>query len=225
MSSAATDTSEALRAAILSGALAENGRLLPERALAERLAISRNRLRAVLEDLVREGLVFRRQGQGTFLQPPPAQAPERLGALARRVSPRDLMEVRLELEPALAARAAQYGRPADKALLRRLLEDTLRAPDLAAYERADDIFHYKIAEMARNPVFLSLFEEIRSLRQAAEWTRARQHALGGAEIAEISQQHSAIAAAIGSGDAEAARAAMRQHMLSVGKLLSVRPAP
>ncbi len=215
-----TLTTEALRAAILSGDLAVDGRLLPERALAESLAVSRNRLRAVLEDLVQEGLVFRRQGQGTFLQPPPTQAQERLGALARRVSPLDLMEVRLELEPALAARAALRGSAADKARLLRLMEDSLRAPDLTAYERADDIFHYKIAEMAQNPVFLTLFEEIRSLRQAADWTRARQRALGEAEIAAVSLHHSAIANAICAGEEQAARDAMRRHMLEVGRVLS-----
>ena len=211
---------QALRDTILSGDLAVDGRLLPERALAEKLSISRNRLRHVLEDLVREGLVFRRHGQGTFLQPPPAQAQERLGALARRVSAHDLMEVRLELEPALAARAAQRGSAADKALLLRLMEDPLRAADLAAYERADDIFHYKIAEMADNPVFLSLFEEIRSLRQASEWTDARENALGEEEISEVSLQHSAIANAICAGSANAAREAMRRHMLRVGKVLA-----
>lgn len=216
----AAPDSRALRAAILGGALAEDGRLMAERAMAEKLSVSRNRLRAVLEDLVREGLVFRRQGQGTFLEPPPVQAPDRLGALARRASPYDLMEVRLELEPALAAKAAQRGTAADKALLLRLMEDTLRAPDLAAYERADDIFHYKIAEMADNPVFLSLFEEIRSLRQAAEWTRARQSALGEDEISEISLQHSAITNAICAGAPDAARAAMRSHLLHVGKVLA-----
>jgi len=208
-------STEDLRAAILGGALAVDDRLLPERTLADRLGISRSRLRAILDDLAREGLIFRRHGQGTFLQPPPAQASERFGVLARRVSPGDLMEVRLELEPALAAYAAERGSPEDKARLLRLMENTLRAPDLAGYERADDIFHYKIAEMSGNPVFLTLFEEIRSLRQAAEWTRARQTALGPEEIAENSIQHGAIANAICAGAARAARRAMRLHLQKV----------
>jgi len=210
---------QALRDAILSGDLAEDGRLLPERALAQALQISRSQVRGVLEDLAQEGRIYRRQGQGTFLRPPPAPGAERLGGLARRTSPGDLMEVRLALEPELAALAADRGSAADKAQLLRLRDATQRAPDLRSYERADDMFHYKIAEMARNAVFLTLFEEIRSLRQAADWTEARQAALGPRQISEISRQHSALADAICTGAPEIARQAMRDHLDHVGHML------
>jgi len=219
---AARHRTDALRAAILSGELADAGRLLPERTLAERLSVSRTRLRAVLAEMAQEGLIFRRHGQGTFLQPPPAQGAERLSVLARRASPRDLMEVRRTLEPPLAALAAERATSADKARLLRLMEETLQAQDLASYERADDIFHYKIVEMAGNAVFLTVFEEIRSLRQAGEWTRSRQQALGTHEIARLSQQHTAIADAICAGAPEAAKAAMQEHLAEVGQLLDGR---
>ncbi|NIZ12765.1 FadR/GntR family transcriptional regulator [Phaeobacter sp. HF9A] len=208
-------TTQELRNAILGGSLAKDGRLMSERVLAQTLQVTRSRLRGVLDDLAREGLVFRRHGQGTFLQPPPAQAPSRLDGLARRVSPAALMEVRLELEPALAALAAERGSASDKARLLRLMEDTLIAPDLQSYERADDIFHYKIAEMAGNEVFLTLFEEIRSLRQAKDWTEARQAKLGEENMTAVSTQHSAIANAICAGSTSAARTAMYEHMQQV----------
>ncbi|WP_065332891.1 FadR/GntR family transcriptional regulator [Tritonibacter mobilis] len=208
-----------LRTAILQGEFSTNGRLPPERVLAEKLAISRTQLRGVLDALAKEGLIFRRHGQGTFLQPPPVQGAERLSALARRVSPRDLMEVRLDLEPALAAHAATRGSTEDKYRLLHLMEDSLMAPDLESYERADDIFHYKIAQMAGNPVFLSLFEEIRTLRQAADWKRTRREALGLEEIGEFSTLHSAIANAICAGSAEAARSAMAEHLQQVSHAL------
>jgi len=210
---------EALRQAILSGELAENGRLLPERALAQRLSVSRAQLRGILDDLARDGLVFRRHGQGTFLQPPPVQGAERLGALAQRVSPHDLMEVRLDLEPALAAHAAARGRAEDKARLTQLTKATRSAVDAASYERTDDLFHYKIAQMAGNAVFLTLFEEIRSLRQAADWTRLRQDVLGVDEISRISDAHTTICDAICAGRSEAARLAMRAHLEQVWQTL------
>lgn len=210
---------KALRQAILSGELAENGRLLPERALAQRLSVSRAQLRGILDDLASDGLVFRRHGQGTFLQPPPVQGAERLGALAQRVSPHDLMEVRLDLEPALAAHAAERGRAEDKARLAQLTKATRSAADAASYERADDLFHYKIAQMAGNAVFLTLFEEIRSLRQAADWTRLRQDVLGVDEISRISDAHTTICDAICAGQSEAARLAMRAHLEQVWQTL------
>ncbi len=219
---AAERSTDALRAAILGGGLATDGRLPPERSLAEQLGVSRSRLRRILDDLAGEGLVFRRHGQGTFLLPPPAQAPARLGTLARRVSPRDLMEVRLDLEPGAAARAAERGDPTEKARLLRLMEDTLSARTLAEYERADDLFHHKIVEMTGNPLLLTLFEEVRSLRRATAWTRARQSSLGPEDMAEGAVQHSAIANAICAGATEAARKAMRDHLEQVAANL-MRP--
>jgi len=208
-----------LREAILNAGASPDGRLPPERILAAQLSISRTQLRGILDAMARDGLIFRRHGQGTFLQPPPVQAAERLSTLARRVTPRDLMEVRLDLEPALAAHAALRGNAEDKARLLQLMEHSLAADDIERYEHADDLFHYKIAEMAGNPLFLSLFEEIRTLRRAGDWQRTRSAALTGDDIARLSVLHRDIAQSICAGSAEDARAAMRQHLQQVSGAL------
>lgn len=56
-----------IRTAIEKGVLAQGECLPPERELATQYSVSRITLRKALEDLVREGLLERRQGAGTFV--------------------------------------------------------------------------------------------------------------------------------------------------------------
>jgi GntR family transcriptional regulator len=58
---------EDLRAAIMGGTLARDGRLPPEDELARRLSVSRASLRQAVAILEQAGLVIRRQGQGTIV--------------------------------------------------------------------------------------------------------------------------------------------------------------
>jgi GntR family transcriptional regulator len=58
---------EAIRADIDEHRLTPGETIPPELELATRFAVSRNTIRQAVLDLVREGLLFRRQGQGTFV--------------------------------------------------------------------------------------------------------------------------------------------------------------
>ena len=213
------DLAKQLLSAINDGDLIKDGRLPSERAMAERFSVTRARLRRALDLLQDDGAIFRRHGQGTFAAPPPATNVDSLRNLARQVTPRDVMEVRLEVEPALAALAAERADARDIKRLNQLVQATLNVDKMHDYEAADDLFHYKIAQMAGNAVFLTLFEEIRSLRQAADWTRLRQDVLGVDEISRISDAHTTICDAICAGQSEAARLAMRAHLEQVWQTL------
>lgn len=97
-----------------------DGRLPAERLLTQMLGVGRGRLRGALAQLEAEGHVFRRQGQGTFVVPSPAPSRRALQRLATTISPADVMEVRRQIEPALAALAARRACDADIAGLRTL---------------------------------------------------------------------------------------------------------
>ncbi|KZL09034.1 FCD domain-containing protein [Pseudovibrio sp. Ad26] len=195
------------------------GRLLPERTLALKLGISRARLRQVLGELEQSGSVFRRQGQGTFVAPPPAADAGRIRILAGRITPRDVMEVRLEIEPALAALAAERASVDELKLLGQLMQATLDARDTTTYETADEIFHYKIAEIAHNPLFLNIYNEIREVRKQASWTQERKSAYSKETIFQLGSQHKDLMENIASRNSEAAASVMRIHLLTVSNTL------
>ena len=208
-----------LRFEISKGAVLRGDRLLPERKMAQRLGVSRARLRQALDQLEGEGMLFRRRGQGTFVQPPPATDAARLKSLARRVSLQEVMEVRLQIEPALAELAALRADAKMREVFAQATQATHDASDQQSYDTADDLFHYKIAEMAQNPLFLTVYEAIRSVRAQASWANTRAAVYSPEVTAVLGQQHQALAAAILRGDSVAARQAMQVHLTCVADTL------
>lgn len=213
-----------LREGIATEQILRGDRLLPEREMAQQLGVSRARLRQALDQLESEGALFRRRGQGTFVQPPPARDAARLKSLAQRVSPQEVMEVRQVVEPALAGLAAQNADETMHALFAQAMQATLDATDQQSYDAADDVFHYKIAEMAQNPLFLTVYEAIRSVRAQAEWASRRAATYSPEVTRLLGQQHQALAAAILRRDSAGARQAMQDHLTSVAETLLQNPA-
>lgn len=209
----------ALRAAVLGGdgTLVSDGRLLPERQLMEVWGVGRRTVRQALERLEAEGLVFRRQGQGTFVKP--ALPASRVGGLSARTSPAEIMEVRREVEPALAKLAALRATPDDIVDLRRLAELGGRAETGPLYERWDGAFHAKIAECVRNSLFEGLFAMIAAVRVEQKWTTLRTKVFSAEVRDALIAQHVGIVDAIASRDPDAAEAAMRAHIGLVGDLV------
>lgn len=209
-----------LRNRVATGEVLRGDRLLPEREMAQRLGVSRGRLRQALDQLETEGALFRRRGQGTFVQPPPARDAARFKSLAQRVSPQEVMEVRLVVEPALAGLAAQNADAAMRELFAQATQATLEARDQQSYDAADDVFHYKIAQMAQNPLFLTVYESIRSVRAQAGWANRRAATYSSEVTAVLGQQHQTLAASILRHDSAAATQAMQAHLRCVAETLS-----
>lgn len=213
------DLAEILRRDIASGTLQRGDRLPPEREMAQHFGVSRARLRQALDHLESEGNLFRRRGQGTFVQPPPATDAARLKSLAGRVTAQEVMEVRLEVEPALAGLAAIRADDRTRRKFSQAATATWTAPNQAAYDAADDIFHYMIAEMAQNALFLTVYEAIRSVRTQANWTQRRAATYSPEVTSRLGQQHRALAEAILRGESLAATKAMQTHLQFVADTL------
>src|ERR1700761_2614262 len=108
----------------IDGALRERrDRLLPEPQLAQLLEIPRGRLRTHLKRLEKDGLIWRHVGKGTFIGP---RTTPLLGPVGS-VSPSDVMEGRLMIEPLLAGKAAVHARPSDIDAMERCLEENRAA--------------------------------------------------------------------------------------------------
>lgn len=202
-----------LRTAIAAGEVAESGRLVPERVLAADLGISRRAVRRALDVLEDEGMLMRRQGHGTFVAGNgTALAVDPLPRLHALNNPTDVIEVRLTLEPALARLAAMRASQCDIDRLVKMAEETATANTPKVYERADAAFHRRIAEAARNPVFLTLFEAIMAVVEQATWRQGREtgHCVNNQAI--YAQCHRDIAEAIAARNGELAQERMRSHL-------------
>jgi DNA-binding FadR family transcriptional regulator len=214
-----TDLTARLTEMIASGDLPPDRRLPPERQLAERFGVTRARLRNALDALEHQGVLYRRQGRGTFAAPPTQDNSSALGRLARELTPHDIMEVRMEIEPALAAHAAARARADDIARLEQFMKATLDQSERDAYEAADDIFHYQIASIARNPLFLEIYDSIRTVRRLTAWGATRRVSHTPETMARLGGQHMRLFEAIASADSAEASRTMELHLLDVNQLI------
>lgn len=207
---------EALRQLISAAEWADSGKLPTERDLSQRLGIGRHALRRALEVLETEGVIWRRQGAGTFLGHRKTPTPEPVAPALPRASFEEVMEVRLNLEPQIAQLAALRAEEADIARMRELNRHCIDAVDPEACELWDGAFHRQIALAARNKMFLGLFDIMNQVRHDKAWQAARGIAREGIDMPEtVGRHHSALIDAIAARDALSAGRRMREHLLDI----------
>jgi DNA-binding FadR family transcriptional regulator len=203
---------ERLRALLVSVPGTGDAKLPTERALAESLGISRRSVRRALEVLEAEGLVWRRQGAGTFAGP----RPEGLGSDAAPVADfTEVMEVRLRVEPQLAQLAAVRARPAAVARMHDIIARLDASADADERELWDSALHREIARAADNRFFLMIFDAIDQSRHDSAWRSIRERARSRANLATYQGQHRAIVDAIAAHDPVRAGEAMRAHIMAL----------
>jgi DNA-binding FadR family transcriptional regulator len=189
--------------------------LPPERELARTFGVGRATVQQALRELEADGLVESRRGRhgGTFVLGPaagdPALAPLLEEARATRDEVAEALAFRAVVEPAAAALAAERRDAADLERLRLAVAATAGAgEDDEAFMRHDTAFHLAVGEAARNRFLAEAIERERlELNRVFPLlpTSAAWHSRSVAE-------HASVLAAIESGDAEAARAAMAVHV-------------
>lgn len=190
-------------------------KLLPERALSDLLGVGRRAVRDALNELEGEGLLFRRQGLGTFVREVGAKSAS-LTSLSNRTTPHDIMEVRLEIEPVLARLAATRATQLDIDQMKLLVRRAAQATSPREYEQWDSAFHTKIAESVRNRMFWGVFRLINSVRKEQHWVGSRTRVFTKAVSEEMVRQHEAIVSAIAARNPQAAEEAMRVHIATAG---------
>lgn len=195
-----------------------DGRLPPERALADQLGISRRSVRRALEVLEAEGLVWRRQGSGTYAGPPPADLASR-AAITPAPSFAEVMEVRLRVEPQLAQLAALRAGPEAVQRMREIIVRLDDTDDADGRELWDSALHREIARGAGNGFFLTIFDAIDRSRHDETWRTLRERARSRANLALYQRQHRAIVDAIAAHDPVRAGAAMREHIMTLNDSL------
>ncbi|WP_172298221.1 FadR/GntR family transcriptional regulator [Pseudoruegeria sp. HB172150] len=207
-------------ALIRGGKLGPDNRLPTERELCVASGAGRRLVRRALASLEAEGLIWRRQGKGTFA----GQPVEPIGALAAEVNrlskPIEVMEARLCIEPTLASLCAQRARPEEVMRMRAIAQRQLEAGDDEMIEVWDSALHRLIAKSARNQPLLTAFAMLDEIRANADWNSVRARARSEVSLHETRKQHLSIIDAIEAGNPENAGAAMRTHLMTRFRAMS-----
>ncbi|MFI5087014.1 MAG: FadR/GntR family transcriptional regulator [Terriglobales bacterium] len=194
-------------------------RLPPERQLAEMFGVSRSSIRDAIRTLEMSGLVEARQGLGTVVREPSADAmvnPLTQVLVQKRKLVSELLDVRKMIEPPLAARAAVHATADEVAEMGNILrrqEEKMRGGELAIEE--DNDFHYAIALAADNSVVLKVLDVLMDLLRD---TRERSLQVEGRPERSMAG-HREILDAIERQDPAGAEAAMCRHIESVEKIV------
>lgn len=178
--------------------------------LAEQLNVGRGTIREAVKLLVSRNVLVIRRGIGTYIANRPGQIEDPLGFAYYPDQTRlcmDLLEVRTNLEPWVAATAAQRATESDIALLRDkclLVEkDILEGKD---HLPNDKEFHIAVAQCTQNMVVPSLIPIITF--SVGLFGTMTEYALRSETIID----HRAITDAICRHDAAQAEHMMRQHL-------------
>jgi GntR family transcriptional regulator, transcriptional repressor for pyruvate dehydrogenase complex len=209
-----------LQVMIEKGSLPADGRLPTERELSESMGIGRRAVRSALDSLLADGLIWRKQGKGTFA----GQAPDKTQVLAAEIvgetSVGEVMEARLCIEPTLAAMSARHALPADIERMRNLALRTVEATDPQSIEIWDGALHRLIARTACNKPLFTAFSMIDEIRSNESWRGLRSKARSLETLKVSDQEHHAIIDQIEAGNSEGAEAAMRSHLRTLADNLN-----
>lgn len=202
-----------MRALIEHGRL--QGKLPPERELALELQIGRSTLRKALDVLEAEGQIWRHVGQGTFVgRRPPVAGVEQMLKLGT-VTPKELLEARLVLEPSIAACAAATARSSDLERIKTCAHKREKAKEPDAYNLWDHQFHLAIAEATQNPILVGLIEQLNHLRHTPTWAIYKRDRMKEPYYSISKREHRAIIAGIETRNSANAFQAMKLHLMGV----------
>ncbi len=203
---------------IRSGRLAPGTKLPTEAELMAEYGVSRTVVREGLSRLQAAGLVQTRHGIGTFVVGP--------GEAAFRIAPgqmatlRDViavLELRIGVESEAASLAAQRRTEANLAAMRAALDEINAALEAGRDAVAPDFrFHLEVARATGNSHFSDLLASLgsqiipRARLEAGQPPDAERLAY----LRRVNAEHESLYDAIAAGDADAARAAMRTHLVN-----------
>jgi GntR family transcriptional regulator, transcriptional repressor for pyruvate dehydrogenase complex len=200
---------------ILNGMLKAGDRLPSERALTQKLGVSKTVVREAIRSLAAKGLVEVRPGSGMYvlgLGSDLMKDPMNLLLRSRHLKPEDIFEVREALEVKIAGLAAERAEANDL----KEMEETIRALKMGKltpieYAELDVAFHKRLARASGNPLFSAL---VNTINDVMVEVRLRSISVLGETkfIADAIEQHSRIFERVKARDVEGARRAMEVHL-------------
>ena len=211
---------EKLRRMVESEVFGHEGRLPPERNLAQDLGVSRSALRKALDNLESEGLIWRQVGKGTFVRTNPFSSPELSSSLTIQTNPVEIMEVMAVLQPKIAAMAALRSSPQQIESMYRYADRCEQADNVNIRLKWDYYIHNTIARSAGNNILITIADY---LYKSKVWGRRKENVFTPDRWIIYNRQHREIIDAIQDRDPERAFKLMEDHVETVKKHLLSEP--
>ncbi|HEX8499976.1 MAG TPA: FadR/GntR family transcriptional regulator [Pyrinomonadaceae bacterium] len=205
-----------LREMIHRGELRPGDRLPPERDLAKLLGVSRPTLRAGIRSLAAVGVLHSRQGAGTFVvkaDGPPSldSSPLRLMASLHGFTSAEMFEARMSLEMSVAGLAAERATGDQMASMSEEVAGMFASLDDPEQFLIHDMrFHQTVAAASGNRILTSLMNMVATILFDTRIKTVKR----ATDLKESAEMHRHVYRAIRERDPEAARAAMRDHLVS-----------
>jgi len=201
------------------GVLTPGAKLPPERELAAHFKVARSSLRQALKVLEIMGVITQKVGDGSYLNRDASsvlRVPMEFLFLLDDTTVEELTELRLIIEPSLAAKAAERANSTDIALLRQSITDLENSLcDRVKLVASDLLFHRAIFEASGNRLTGRLFHTIH---------RAMLHMITmTSQLVDLEHTlafHKPILAAIEKRDSELASRLMTAHLADASALLA-----
>lgn len=201
---------------IREGTLNPGDQLPAERELAQQFGVSRTAVREAVKALRQKGLVAIHPGRGTYITDVFDTATgvvrdslEMMVQTGLNTGLDDLLQVRLLLEPGIAALAAEKATEKEIETMQQLiLKMDLAIHDQEAFVEADLEFHLQLAKASRNSLIPILIDPVIDLLR--EQRMRIFEVRGGAERGQF--HHRKIFEAVKHRNPEAARLAMAAHL-------------
>jgi DNA-binding FadR family transcriptional regulator len=194
------------------GTFVPGSKLPTERDLVQRLAAPRGAIRQALEVLERDGMIVRHVGRGTFLTD---AAVQRVDGAPADTSPAEIMQVRLLLEPQVAALAARVATQADLDRIAECLDAGGAAEDFEGFEAWDAKLHRAIAHAAHNGLLMNMFDVLNTARALPVWGTLKRRTSSPERRRCYHAEHTAIVEALRDRDPSEAGDTMRTHLQNV----------
>jgi GntR family transcriptional repressor for pyruvate dehydrogenase complex len=208
-----------LQEMIHNGELRPGDRLPPERDLAKLLGVSRPTLRAGISSLAAVGVLQSKQGAGTFVvsaDGPPTldSSPLRLMAALHRFSSAEMFEARQCIEMSIAGLAAEHATSDQMASMSEELTGMFASLDEPEQFLIHDMrFHQMVAAASGNRILTALMNMVATILFEVRSKTVKR----AKDLKESAEMHRHIYRAIRDRNAEAARNAMRDHLILAQK--------
>jgi len=194
------------------GSLAPGAKLPTEREFAKRFGLPRNAIRRALSQLEAEGYVTREVGRGTYLTTQETEVGSSAAGSMLNISPAEVMEARLRIEPAIAELIVTNATAADFARMESCLEKAEQAAGLDEFELWDAALHQAMANASHNRFMVRMLEIVTAVRQQSEWGKLKDRIVTPERRLIYQQEHRAIVMALKDRDDTRAKTAIVTHL-------------